>query len=323
MSQLQETDSIIGGSSSSWYSGSLFLTIMGTLFLAYLIKSIHQIILNYNKLKKIPGLVQFFSNAPIKIPFLSPYVQIASHNSSTAEVANQVLMRENTNVMRIVTNGVPIIYTNDPKLFKEIFITKANSFPKTELAAAKVFGENLATVVDTEMWKRHFKVCSPAFSPTNLRYMCKVAGESIEHLFNRWDERMESEGKCQITKQDMSDITFQVLGLAGFNLDFGIFSNNEEAKRFKDALQDAFSMKAMVIRGLIKEGFLRTIVEQVTGLSKSLDYCSQVLDKIIEERRAKLKGDDMSDDEKSDILSRLVEANLSEKLISDSELKGK
>ena len=298
--------------------GTTFLV----MFLTYLLKSLFKLYSNYAKMKDIPGVIQFFEKAPFKIPILAPYFYIASF-FETEKHAVKFFKENNCNLMRIVTANNSVICTNDPKLLKEIFITKASSFDKTDLTIAKVFGENIVTVLHTEEWKKHFKVCSPAFSPTNLRYMCKVTVESVEQLFERWNTKIQEggNGTCLLTKQDLSDITFQVLGKAGFNLDFGVFSGNDEGKKFKNALHATFTMKTMIIKGIFKSGFIGRMIEKAVGITDAINHCSDHLDKIIGERREKLKTGEMTLDETSDILTRLVEANMSEKLISDSELK--
>ena len=77
-------------------------------------------------------------------------------------------------------------------------------------------------------WRRHHRVCAPAFSTADLEYMCEVAANSSDLLFRKWNGLIELHNSFVLEDGDFSDVTADVLGKAGFNLDFAIFSKDEE-----------------------------------------------------------------------------------------------
>lgn len=88
------------------------------------------------------------------------------------------------------------------------------------------------------------------------------------------------------------------------------------------------SMDTLILKGIMLRNFVKTrsefwynICAWLTGVDKASEYCSQTLDRIINERKAKLKEQTTDTDDLSDILSLLVEANTLENLLTNDELK--
>ncbi|EFC45549.1 predicted protein [Naegleria gruberi] len=76
-------------------------------------------------------------------------------------------------------------------------------------------------------------------------------------------------------------------------------------------------------RFLKADSFLYNLIGKFTGVIEAIEYCGNTLDKIINERREAVKQriSGANDDEYSDILSLLVEANVLENLLTDGEVK--
>ncbi|EFC38409.1 predicted protein [Naegleria gruberi] len=297
---------------NSWQSFGLILLLTVISLVSYFAFRLYK---QYSKVSNIPGVFQLLELSPFRIPLLSPYYYFGS----VKEIENVVdsYSNDETKTARIVTKDAPIVLISDPKLFKEFFILKANCYEKPDFKFITMFGENIVSAVNNERWKRHFKVCSPAFSPQNLIYVCQVACQSAELLFERWSK---DESGVMLSNDDFSDITLDVLGKAGFNLDFGIFSSNQEGKAFKTSLQQTFSMKALAIRRLFGNGKLQTIMSKIVGIHGHLETCSKSLDEMIQSRKKLLEDKPLIND-MNDILTLLVKANMTEKLITDDELK--
>jgi len=94
----------------------------------------------------------------------------------------------------------------------------------TNLLVFNLFGENILSILDanSDKWRRHHKICSPAFASQNLAFICQVAGQSIDLLFKtRWEKNIKEHShngkivtgyRMMDPKVDFSDITLDVLG---------------------------------------------------------------------------------------------------------------
>ena len=79
---------------------------------------------------------------------------------------------------------------------------------------------NILSAQDGPDWKRHHRVCAPAFSTANLQCMCVAAVKSTDLLVEtRWEEllRGKKEG-FRLDLHDFSDVTLDVIGKAGFGV---------------------------------------------------------------------------------------------------------
>jgi len=268
---------------------------------------------NYQRVKCIPGFTTFFYS-----PFYG--------NEHDMKQLLEKYGDPETKTMRMsMINGNDVLIS-DPAMLKEYFL-KPNSFCKSNIHNMfNVFGENILSALNTQAWKRHHKVCAPAFSSTNLEYMCSVAVNSSELLFEKWDSSIKKDGTYLLEEEDFSNVTVDVIGKAGFNLDFGLFSHNEEGIQFRKATEHVMSVGFPLRRFFSRLPFLYHSFAWLTGADKSIHICSSMLDNIIkkrtcevQERIAKSLTEDV--ERKRDILSLLVESNCFEKVLTDQELK--
>ncbi|EFC42580.1 predicted protein [Naegleria gruberi] len=272
-------------------------------------------------MKHVPGAWQLLSFSFFYIPFLSPYSYIGSYNNLVKAV--EKYGDPITKTFRLTTSKSNSVWISDPKLLKEYFIAKAHNFEKPNYNVAAFFGENILSAQNNESWKKHFKVCNPAFGPKNLKYLCKVAVESCNSMFEMWDRRCDGTNNCILEHDDYPNLSLQILGLAGLNIDFGIYAEEAEGKQFRFHMVNMQSGRSIILKMFFdKESFMYKLIGRITGISQSIEFCSKYLDKMIEERKAKLKNEDFCEaDEMSDILSLLVKANVIENSISNDELK--
>ncbi|KAL9655480.1 hypothetical protein ABK040_011873 [Willaertia magna] len=305
----------------------MFLTIIGTIIIATILLITFILFKNYLKWKHIPGIWQI-TVAPFRIPLLAPHLFVG--DQQYRETVIRKYGDPETNTLRVITcHGGGILFS-DPKLLKEIYITKGSFFdkPMIEYEAFNIFGVNILSALDNETWKKHHKVCAPAFSIKNLEHVCETAVKSMDLLMERkWKVQLEKKsikvkGKegFELDLGDYSDVTLDVLGKAGFGIDLSIFTDDTEGRKFRVALETFVSLGVIVRRFLFSYPWLLNIVERVLGLSEKNKLVSDRLDEIIERKQKELKNEGVMDS--NDLLSLLVEANNQEKgLLSQQEIK--
>ncbi|EFC42119.1 predicted protein [Naegleria gruberi] len=276
---------------------------------------------NYRKVKQIPGgLALFFS--PFKIPFLAPVFYMGNWNGMI-EYANEKGDGEgNVRVSFVGFNY--FLVTRERALMKEILLNKQAFLDKPSIVydMFNVFGENIVSALTIDSWKRHHRVCNAAFSVENLKYMCGQASKVTDLLTDLWEERLKNgNGEFMFDCDDFSMVTLEVLGLAGFNMSFGVFDKNDESGgKFKDAVEKIFTVGMLMRRFLGGTPILYPLAQRIFGVSHALEIINKKLDAAIEDRRKEME-ENIDTFSKSDILSLLVKANSKENLLTDQELK--
>ena len=116
--------------------------------------------------------------------------------------------------MRMTMMSKTTVHVSDHNMLREMLVTKAANFqkPKEAYETLNIFGESILTALNQESWKKHHKICSPGFSPRNLNYMCKVAVQTCDLMFERWNKQLESEKEMVLNVGNYSDITLDILG---------------------------------------------------------------------------------------------------------------
>nr|AOA32957.1 CYP734A51 [Primula veris] len=79
------------------------------------------------------------------------------------------------------------LVVSDPLLIREVFISKSESFEKTESPphVKKLEGDGLLTL-EGEKWAHHRKILTPSFYIDNLKLMVPIMGESMKNMLNKW-----------------------------------------------------------------------------------------------------------------------------------------
>lgn len=210
---------------------------------------------------------------------------------------------------------------------KEVFVTKQSCFDKPAIVydTFNVFGENIVSSLTTESWKRHHRVCFPAFSIDNLNYMCEEAVNTADLLFSKvWNERLKKNSKdgrsFMLDEKDYSMITIEVLGRAGFGLSFGMFDDKDESGRqLREATEIIFN-RGLILRRFFAHTLIENAVMKISGVEKAVEVVDSALGKCIDQRKKELETD-FDNFSKKDILSLMVKANMQEKAWTDLELK--
>ncbi|KAG2387386.1 hypothetical protein C9374_001718 [Naegleria lovaniensis] len=251
---------------------------------------------------------------------------------------------EKTGTVRVSMYDRNIVSICDKDMLKELLVVKGNNFVKQSrlYEIFNTFGVNILSALDAsgETWKNHHKVASGAFASKNLEYMARVASKSVDLCrSSKWDKLIrDSPTKSFVldANGDFSDITLDVLGKAGFGLDFSIFDElNPEGKIFRRALETMFT------KGIIAKRFVGLnpvlswaypLVCKVLGIDQAVSIVSNKLDEIIKDRTQEVEKRGLEDDgndttaeeleDRKDLLSVLVEANFIQKgILTDAELK--
>lgn len=302
--------------------------------LAFFILSIFN---NYLKVKHIGGSWQFFVTL-FRYPIISQHMFFGAHKSIYELIKEKG--DEKTGTVRISMYDRNIVSISDKDMLKELLVVKGNNFVKQKklYESFNTFGVNILSALDAsgDTWKNHHKVASGAFASKNLEFMAKVASKSVDLCrSSKWDKLIrESPTKSFVldANGDFSDITLDVLGKAGFGLDFSIFDElNPEGKIFRRSLETMFT------KGIIAKRFVGLnpvlswaypLVTKVLGVDQAVNIVSNKLDEIIKarteeiEKRSNMDTSPEGEEDRKDLLSVLVEANFIQKgILTDAELK--
>ncbi|KAG2372836.1 hypothetical protein C9374_013116 [Naegleria lovaniensis] len=294
---------------------------LGLILIATLVFCALSIYHQYKQVKHIPGVWQL-AFSPFRIPIVSEYLYFGSHN-----VIDKVMNEKGdpkTKTIRISMLDRNVVVVSDKQMLKEMLIVKGNNFLKPKIAyeSFNIFGQNILSILDanSEAWKNHHRVASGAFASKNLEYMSSVASNSVDLIRStKWDKEIEASKTKSIiidSNGDFSDITLDVLGKAGFGLDFSIFDQvSKEGRNFRKALELMFTTGIIARRFLVQNSlvsWLYPILSKWTGLDHATSLGMADLS----------SASESNSEERKDLLSVLVEANINEKgLLNDEELK--
>lgn len=174
---------------------------------------------NYSKAKHIPGVWQFIDNSPFYIPILAPYHYIGCEYW----LSNYIKGRADTetNTFRISTMFGNRIYVSDREMLKELHGKKLSLFPKSSVVyeITEIFGQHLVSAPDSESWKKHHKVISPAFNSNNLEFMAKETSDVVDIITKYiWDPIIEKEGGVMVDTTNLfTNLTLDVLARCKFS----------------------------------------------------------------------------------------------------------
>lgn len=191
----------------------------------------------------------------------------------------------------------------------------------------QLFGENILTALTTERWKIHHRACYAAFSDDNLRYVCDMAVNSTDTLFNtRWRKAslVDPIRKSVFINPsaDFSNLTLNVLGEAAFGLSFGSFDEeNEEGREFSKALEK-LTLDGLILRRYVLQNipFLYPLLAMITSVQAAQEKTRNVLQRNIDQRKRELEQSGDESFERRDVLSLLVKANMQDKILTDEML---
>ena len=274
-----------------------------------------------------PGYWQVLNDGLLSVPILTPHLAHGGSDDRIMALIEKEIKRSNESgkerpIVRVSTFSRNNYVVFDNESLKELLITKASSFLKVREFFEPfniIDGCNgIVSAIDGPEWKRHHTVCSSAFGTSNLKYMSKVSYDTTQSLMKEWDTK-PAEG-FQLDLADFNRLTLDVLGKAGFGINFGLFNEASAGNvEFRKALESVV-YRDYLIRFFFGFGWMRKLVSTCIGNEKQLHTVISKLDEFIEQRRSEFKKN-LEATEREDILSLLVKANMLDNQLSDDELK--
>lgn len=130
-------------------------------------------------------------------------------------------------------------------------------------------------------WEKAHNVLMPGFGARAMKGYFPMMLDIAERLLAKWHNVQEGKEFC--LTEDMTRLTFDTIGLCGFDYRFNSFSS-EKAHPFIEAMNIALeeSMQRMILLPIEKP--FRVVKNY--RYKKSVDYMNKVVDDIIKERKA-------------------------------------
>lgn len=149
-------------------------------------------------------------------------------------------------------------------------------------------------------WKKAHNILIPAFAHKAISNYATTMGEIINELITSWQKLPK--GTWINLADAMTDLTFETIGLCGFDYKFNMLNKNKEQHPFIEAM--LFSLNEVVWRARTP-AFLRPLRFKSNRLfKKHVDYMNNVIDNIIEQRRK----EGTADEHKTDLLQLMLSA---------------
>lgn len=200
-----------------------------------------------------------------------------------------------------------ICLVSDAAAIKDI-VASRHKFPKPteEYKILSIFGNNIVTS-ESDDWKRYRKICAPAFNEKNFHLVWEETVKNSVALFqNVWGQQ----DKVEITNcMDFAmSLALFVLASAGFGRHVSWGDENMpplpgHKMTFKNAISNA--THGILIRLVIPDRVIRWApTRNLETLRDAFDDFYLYMDEMVKDRLSPGKTD-----EKSDLLSRLVDAN--------------
>ncbi|KAL1716783.1 cytochrome P450 [Schizophyllum commune] len=169
---------------------------------------------------------------------LGHITELLSEERSSTDALDR-WFRQYGHVFRIYgTAGTTRILTTDPRALHHI-VTRDDVYHKPEdarFSLARVLGDGVL-VTEGEKHRQQRKIMNPAFGPSQIRELTPVFLELAEKLRDRWTRLISNEGG-QIRLNvlgELSLMTLDVIGRAGFGYDFNALDGQAESNELSRA----------------------------------------------------------------------------------------
>ncbi|KAI5899118.1 cytochrome P450 [Schizophyllum commune H4-8] len=239
--------------------------------------------------------------------------------------------RQYGHVLRIYgTAGTTRILTTDPRALHHI-VTRDEVYHKPEEARfglARVLGDGVL-VTEGEKHRQQRKIMNPAFGPSQIRELTPVFLYLAEKLRDRWTRSLSDEGgQARLNVLgELSLMTLDVIGRAGFGYDFNALDGEAESNELSRAFATLIGGPRKQSSWLERAGSLLRDLQPIFPAlrfwpapgDEALRTARATMDRIgrqlLSEAKAKaLVGwkDEEGERRPRDLLSFLVRANLAE-----------
>ncbi|KAF8605375.1 cytochrome P450 [Ceratobasidium sp. AG-I] len=304
---------------ASWTWGSIALSVT----LAWVVNRWMRYQKELSRIHHIPGMRLLFDPYSM-IGFLMPPVRGVFLGSTFQwDLRDSMFQKLGSDIYSLVgiLNGTTGYHTSNPSIIKQI-VAPRSGFTKrpSDYEGLNVFGDNLVTT-EGEQWKRHRRICAPAFSDRNNRLAWKTAAEFTDEIVSTWSDNGPT--KVSDACRDIAlPFDLCVIAKAGFGQD--VSWNDDDLPlpgrqfTFKKALRTVASNIWLPV----------VLPNWAWGLRKHWKYVKQAYDElmvsfneIIDSRRDQSNAS-VQTARKDDILSQLLEAHDSDEKLTTSELIG-
>lgn len=202
------------------------------------------------------------------------------------------LLQEYGTVFKLKFNVGDVIFNADPDLIQEVFTTKSNIFVKNHMKYAKPaklwFEDGIFTcdddVVDeAEIWGIAHRILMPAFSTNGMKQYFHLIqdlllGDGFTYINEQRSQAVDMTGLA-------AHFTFDVIGKAGFNLNFGATTTGKHP--YLDMLETAtpIAQTMRTMPYIQKPFFAPALLKTWTDLNQEN---AKWLDSLVDDRRKEL-----------------------------------
>ncbi|KAK3605071.1 hypothetical protein CHS0354_000737 [Potamilus streckersoni] len=229
-------------------------------------------------LKKIPY--------PRLYPILKhlPHIDIKRPVGSTVDVAKNYYP-----IMQLIyPNGETMVVISSAKLATEVLdetrFTKSNN-KALAMMRKYVLGDGLFTALTKEAnWEKAHRILMPSFGKDAMKNFHPKMLEAASHLLAKW-HNLPNEHYFNLT-DDMTRLTFDTIGLCGYDFNFNSFSSNKPHPFINSLL---FSLTEIMHSFFLPENIQKLRFIKQKRLTAEISKMNSLVDDIIKERRVHAK----------------------------------
>ncbi|EIW62554.1 cytochrome P450 [Trametes versicolor FP-101664 SS1] len=232
----------------------------------------------------------------------------------------------------------PRLWSLDPRAMQHV-LSHPNDFPppeETQQALQMVLGRGLLSVSGEEHRKQR-RILNPAFGPAQVRDLTHIFVEKSIQLREYWANVVRSGSTRVNVNKDLSKLTLDIIGVAGFGYDFNTLNPEGKPNELSLAFSRLF-MSSPSISALVP--FLRTLfpilklirTERVATIEAASEVFHRVGMQLVEERKTAilkemsekhLQGVERKDLQGHDLLTLLMRANMAKDVPENQRLSDK
>jgi len=176
----------------------------------------------------------------------------------------------------------------DPTLVQHVMSTKHTNYGKGPLKEIKeIAGEGLFTTTDNELWHRQHQMIKPAFHWNALKNLVDIMLEKTNSLVKKWEWNIAQELPIFDILTDITKLTLDIIGKAGFGYEFK-FVANKKSEKFLHELLHLFEE----IQHRIRMPFLKYLPRiENYRFRKGMKHLNHLVDSVIQHRKKDEKNE--------------------------------
>jgi cytochrome P450 len=230
-----------------------------------------------------------------------------------AEFPEKVAQRCHSKIIKYILSHRPAVYICDPKFGKMIATSAKRILKKSKLLgrdAEELFGDNIFTSHDDQVWQRHRTLLNPAFLPNNLKYVAEITISLINEKYIPIIEA--SEDNKRDVSRDFGHIALDIIGKAGFGYEFNALTASTNPKASSNTLsekaQNIFTyinyyqiLPLKFLRKKLKIGPFGKFHDGIEAFRKTIHYLIKIREQFSDDNKLNVNN--------RDLLSLLVNAS--------------